>query len=94
MTIITTAGLIPFEVLEIHRWATPTKTAVLISNLLIVAYLAWRVGSKADPHTRRAQTIRRPVGGAPELKQGGGVIRGGAIASAMDTAVIGMILST
>jgi uncharacterized membrane protein (DUF2068 family) len=46
LTIVTTAGLIPFEVFEILRHATPVKVEVLVGNLAIVGYLAWRVTRK------------------------------------------------
>jgi uncharacterized membrane protein (DUF2068 family) len=48
LTIVTTAGLIPFEVFELHRHVTAIKLEVLIANVGIVAYLVWRVGAKLD----------------------------------------------
>lgn len=42
-TIITTAGLIPLEVYEIHRHFTATKIVVLLINVAIVIYLVERV---------------------------------------------------
>lgn len=42
-TIITTAGLIPLEVYEIHRRVTAVKLLVLLVNIAIVVYLAARV---------------------------------------------------
>lgn len=42
-TIVTTAGLIPLEVYEIHRHPTPAKSAVLLINIAIVVYLVIRV---------------------------------------------------
>ena len=45
-TIITTAGLIPLEVYEIHRHLTATKIAVLLINAAIVIYLIVRVRRK------------------------------------------------
>lgn len=42
-TIITTACLIPLEVYEIVRRVTAVKTAILIINFAIVAYLIARV---------------------------------------------------
>jgi uncharacterized membrane protein (DUF2068 family) len=38
-TIITTAGLIPLEVYELHKHLSAAKVVVLIVNLAIVAYL-------------------------------------------------------
>ena len=48
LTIVTTAGLIPFEVFELHLHVTAIKVWVLIANVAIVAYLVWRVGAKLD----------------------------------------------
>jgi uncharacterized membrane protein (DUF2068 family) len=42
-TIITTAGLIPFELYELSRRVTTAKVAVLFINVAIVAYLVRRV---------------------------------------------------
>ena len=42
-TIISTAGLIPLEVYEIHRHLTATKIVVLLVNIAIVIYLIARV---------------------------------------------------
>jgi uncharacterized membrane protein (DUF2068 family) len=48
LTIVTTGGLIPFELFEIYQAATPIKLEVLIVNVAIVGYLVWRVGAKLD----------------------------------------------
>ena len=45
-TILTTAGLIPLEVYEIHRHLTGTKIVVLLINVAIVIYLITRVRRK------------------------------------------------
>jgi uncharacterized membrane protein (DUF2068 family) len=45
-TIISTAGLIPLEVYEVHRDLTATKIVVLLVNLAIVIYLVMRVRRK------------------------------------------------
>ena len=45
-TIITTAGLIPLEVYEIHRHLTATRIVVLLVNVAIVIYLVTRVRRK------------------------------------------------
>ena len=42
-TIITTTGLIPLEVYEIHRHVTAAKIVVLLINVAIVIYLIARV---------------------------------------------------
>lgn len=44
-TIISTAGLIPLEVYEIHRHLTAAKIVVLLVNIAIVIYLIARVRS-------------------------------------------------
>jgi uncharacterized membrane protein (DUF2068 family) len=48
LTIVTTAGLIPFELFELNRHVTAIKIEVLIANVAIVAYLVWRVNAKLD----------------------------------------------
>jgi len=45
-TIITTAGLIPLELYEIHRHLTATKIMVLLINVAIVIYLIVQVRRK------------------------------------------------
>lgn len=45
-TIITTSGLIPLEVYEIHRHLTAAKIVVLLVNVAIVIYLVARVHRK------------------------------------------------
>jgi uncharacterized membrane protein (DUF2068 family) len=54
LTIFTTAGLIPFEIYELHRRITMIKIDVLIANLAIVLYLARRV-------TRHSEFGRQPA---------------------------------
>jgi len=46
MTIVSTGGLIPFEVLEISRRASAGKVGLLVANVLVVLYLAWRLRAK------------------------------------------------
>ena len=43
LTIVTTAGLIPFELYELHLRITLIKMGVLVANVAIVLYLARRV---------------------------------------------------
>lgn len=43
LTIITTAGLIPFELYELAKHVALAKIAVLLINVAIVVYLAMRV---------------------------------------------------
>ena len=52
-TIISTAGLIPLEVYEIHRHLTAAKIVVLLVNIAIVIYLIARVRS-----TRRERELK------------------------------------
>ncbi len=49
-TVILTASLLPLEVYELHHHPTIAKVVVLILNLAIVVYLAWRI------HTDRSGT--------------------------------------
>jgi uncharacterized membrane protein (DUF2068 family) len=42
-TVITTSGLVPLELFELHRHFTFVKLAVLLLNLLIVWYLVRRL---------------------------------------------------
>jgi uncharacterized membrane protein (DUF2068 family) len=48
LTIMTTAGLIPFELFELFRRVTPLKIEVLVVNVMIVVYLVWRVTRNPD----------------------------------------------
>ena len=53
LTIVATATFIPLEIYELTRHLTPTRAAVLIANVALVAYLASllrRGRSKAPPH--------------------------------------------
>ena len=42
-TIIVTSSLVPVEIYEIHRHPSPVKILVLIINLAVVGYLAYRI---------------------------------------------------
>jgi uncharacterized membrane protein (DUF2068 family) len=42
-----TASLIPFELWELTRRATPLKVAVLVLNVAVVGYLVWRIRREA-----------------------------------------------
>jgi len=61
LTIATTAGLIPFEAFELVRRVTVLKLEVLVANLLIVAYLVWRVTWQPD-ELHEAPRAARAVG--------------------------------
>jgi len=58
-TIISTAGLIPLEVYEIHRHLTAVKIVVLLVNIAIVIYLigrVWRI--RREPGARIGSSSR------------------------------------
>jgi uncharacterized membrane protein (DUF2068 family) len=42
-TVIVTSSLVPVEIYEIHRHPGPVKILVLIINLAVVGYLAYRI---------------------------------------------------
>ena len=42
-TVIVTSSLVPVEIYEIHRHPSPLKILVLIINLAVVGYLAYRI---------------------------------------------------
>ena len=46
LTVIITSSLLPIEIYEINRHATPMKFAVLAINIAIVAYLIVRIRAK------------------------------------------------
>jgi uncharacterized membrane protein (DUF2068 family) len=46
-TVILTASLLPLEAYELHQHPTIAKILILMLNLAIVAYLAWRI--RSDP---------------------------------------------
>lgn len=43
LTVVATASLIPFEVYEIVKKVSALRIATLIVNILVVAYLVWRI---------------------------------------------------
>ncbi|MEP6643182.1 MAG: DUF2127 domain-containing protein [Acidobacteriaceae bacterium] len=47
LTVIVTASLVPLEVYEIYRHATPLKFVVLVINVVIVVYLIARIRDKS-----------------------------------------------
>jgi uncharacterized membrane protein (DUF2068 family) len=58
-TIISTAGLIPLEVYEIHRHLTAAKIMLLLVNVAIVIYLIARVRrARRDPGVRMDSSFR------------------------------------
>lgn len=46
LTVIITSSLVPLEIYEIHRHSTPVKIAVLVLNVVIVAYLIFRIRAR------------------------------------------------
>lgn len=46
LTTIATASLLPFEVMEVLHRASAPRVATLVVNLLVVAYLVWRLVSQ------------------------------------------------
>ena len=46
LTVVITSSLIPIEIYEIYRYPTAIKTAVLLINIAIVAYLFYRIRGK------------------------------------------------
>jgi len=47
-TVVITASLVPLEVWEIHHHPTAVKILVLIINIAVVAYLLYRIRSRAN----------------------------------------------
>ena len=56
-TVIITASLVPFEVYEIYLRPTAIKVFVLIINLVVVAYLLYRITHDAR-HSERRKVVR------------------------------------
>ena len=54
LTIVTTAGLIPFEVYELAKHFTPVKIIALLVNIGIVVYLVLRVRREHHPRMKTA----------------------------------------
>jgi uncharacterized membrane protein (DUF2068 family) len=48
-TVITTAGLIPLELIELAKRFTPVRVTVLAINVAIVVYLVWRIREQRKP---------------------------------------------
>ena len=47
LTVVATSSLIPIEIYEIHRHPSLNKVLVLLLNVLILAYLIWRLWREA-----------------------------------------------
>ena len=54
LAIISGSLYIPMEVIELLRHATPVRWALLIINLIVVAYIAW---VRYDEHLERPQSL-------------------------------------
>jgi uncharacterized membrane protein (DUF2068 family) len=46
-TIIITSSLVPVEIYELYRHPTASKILVLIINIAVVAYLVYRIRTRA-----------------------------------------------
>jgi uncharacterized membrane protein (DUF2068 family) len=69
LTVIATSLLLIPELWEISRSATPLKVGGLLVNLLIVAYLLWRIRRADRRVDTRAETIERPASTALAREQ-------------------------
>jgi len=68
MTVVTTAGFIPFELYEVSKHATPGKLLIVILNFAILVYIAMRLRWR---HLRKVQMRRGlPVTSEPANAQG------------------------
>jgi uncharacterized membrane protein (DUF2068 family) len=56
LTVVTTAGMIPFEMYEFARRFTWVRLTILLLNILVVIYLIWRIRRDQQRHQ-----WRRPV---------------------------------
>jgi uncharacterized membrane protein (DUF2068 family) len=61
LTVVATAGLLPFELAELAKQVTPVRVGALVINLLVVAYLVWAkrlFGLRGGVAAQRATTGR------------------------------------
>jgi uncharacterized membrane protein (DUF2068 family) len=61
LTVVATAGLLPFEIAELTKQVTPVRVGALVINLLVVAYLVWAkrlFGLRGGVAAQRATTGR------------------------------------
>ncbi|MGH9094682.1 MAG: DUF2127 domain-containing protein, partial [Acidimicrobiales bacterium] len=73
LTVIETAGLVPYEIYELAKTVTPLKVAALIVNLLVLGYLVWTkqlfgIGRKRHTHARPGLDPRLLFGRPPPLR--------------------------
>lgn len=52
LTVIATSLLVPFEIYELIRKPTVIKAAGIAVNLVVIAYLAWRLRQRTRPGVR------------------------------------------
>jgi uncharacterized membrane protein (DUF2068 family) len=57
LTVVATSLLIPLEIYETVKRYTPGKLLVFVANVLIVAYLLWRL--RCEAAARRTRTLAR-----------------------------------
>lgn len=50
LTVVTTAALIPYEILEFTRRFTWVRATILLLNILVVIYLIWRIRLDRQKH--------------------------------------------
>ena len=62
LTVAATSLLIPLEIYEVLKHYTPAKLLVFLANVLIVAYLVWRLRVEAAARRARALASRPPAG--------------------------------
>lgn len=58
MTVVTTAGFIPFELYEVSRDPTPGKLLIVVLNFVILVYIAMRLRWR---HLRKVQLQQRAL---------------------------------
>lgn len=62
LTVAATSLLIPLEIYEVLKHYSPAKLLVFLANVLIVAYLVWRLRLEAAARRARALASRPPAG--------------------------------
>lgn len=61
LTVITTAGFVPFEIYEVYRHFTWLRLGLLAFNVLILAYLIHRLYQRHQEYKRRQSGADAPV---------------------------------
>ena len=70
MTVVTTAGFIPLEVIEIHNKVTPARVVIFVLNVLILIYIAMRLRWR-DLKQVAERGGPKPAGGKVAVEGGG-----------------------